>query len=368
MDVDSVKRFLEAMGASPDSFIVDEDRRWVRCSCIFAPWTHKSGKDSHPSFGMTIRDDVNEGESIANCRTCGSYSTNKEYWHVEELLHRMWLVSGEYPKAAAYEYIHNRQSEDYSALSIKIREQKEVTPVYPLPERLLNKYPLIKGQQGIEAADVREYLYFHRGIPFEVQDLFEVRYNADKHSMLFALTGMDGEVYTFRERLCDVRQKNIWTLNQKTSGMTDIVFSRTTASGAMFGMKQFDKRKRIVALCEGEIDAMKLYTFGVTNPLASATNQITMAQCKAIHPYVDKIIHFPDADKAGAISVKKLLAYFATTDVTVQVADCGNVLVQEDFSTKKRPAKDPGDLTSKEQIGFLMDTLVSPSEFLDKYK
>lgn len=371
MDKESLTRFLIALGADEEKIIYDEERRWIRCPCIFAPWTHKSGKDSSPSFGMTIRDDDSEGESVGNCKTCGSYWNSKEFWHVEEILHRFWRLSGEYPKAASYEYIFGRKSEEHQAINIRIRSdnEKEDTPCYPLPARVLKKYPKLQYGKGIiEAIDVMEYLLVHRNIPLWVQNYFGVRYNQDNRSMVFPLTCLDGKTYTMRERICDVSQKKIWTVNGKTSGFTDVLFSTTTRSGAMFGLAEFDKCKKMAVICEGEIDAMNLFSLGMSNTLAAATNQITTAQCKAIHPYIDRIIHFPDADKAGGVAVKKLNMFFHNTDVKIQVADCGIIKVADGFSSRKKNAKDPGDLENETQLQHIMSNLITPEEFLDKYK
>jgi hypothetical protein len=40
---------------------------WVRGPCPLAPWRHTQGTDSHPSFGVSIRDDA---KSLAKCWTC----------------------------------------------------------------------------------------------------------------------------------------------------------------------------------------------------------------------------------------------------------------------------------------------------------
>lgn len=42
--------------------------RWLNISCPFAPFTHHSGSDTNPSFGITINDD---GKSNYKCLACG---------------------------------------------------------------------------------------------------------------------------------------------------------------------------------------------------------------------------------------------------------------------------------------------------------
>jgi len=59
--------FLGHCGVPPSKVILTKD--WVRAPCPLAPWTHDSGRDTNPSFGIKIADNK---ESIFNCFTCRS--------------------------------------------------------------------------------------------------------------------------------------------------------------------------------------------------------------------------------------------------------------------------------------------------------
>lgn len=46
-----------------------KSRRWLNCSCPFAPWKHERGTDRRPAFGVMIAPD---GASHYYCFTCKS--------------------------------------------------------------------------------------------------------------------------------------------------------------------------------------------------------------------------------------------------------------------------------------------------------
>lgn len=373
MDSSVIVQFMLSLGVDDSSIIVDDDRQWVRCSCPFASWTHKSGKDSHPSFGISIREDSEETQSVANCQTCGRYSGDRNHWKIEDIIHKMWLLSGEYPKAAAQIYTTGRKYAETEVLQIKERPDEFKEPPKPFPLRMLQKYPKLKNRkpEHIQALSIMDYMDFKRGLSEDLLYYFNVRYNSTANTIIFPLTGLDGNTYAMRERECSYTRKKIWTVNntilKRDHRMTDIVFPKITESGAMFGLAQFDTGKNTATLCEGEIDTMSLKKFGAINPLGSATNQITTAQFKAIAPYIDKLIHVPDADKAGVESVLKVKKFFSNTDVEIITLDCGLVEVTDPVTLTKKKAKDAGDLKTKEQYQYLLANPKTQDEFIKKY-
>ena len=64
MKTEHVKAFASLLGR-PVHQVSGEG--WAQITCPLAPWTHASGKDSHPSFGIKIKDG---GVSKAHCFSC----------------------------------------------------------------------------------------------------------------------------------------------------------------------------------------------------------------------------------------------------------------------------------------------------------
>jgi len=83
VDSSRAEQLLKALGAKH----VTVGSRWVSCRCLLAKWTHQSGRDENPSFGLSV---LEGGRSKWNCFTCGSGS-------VEELLGTLELYYKKIP-------------------------------------------------------------------------------------------------------------------------------------------------------------------------------------------------------------------------------------------------------------------------------
>jgi hypothetical protein len=70
MNKEQVKQFALAVGTRVESV----SGQWARCKCPLAPWTHDSGGDSHPSFGIQYGDNI---ESAFNCYACEAGTLHK---------------------------------------------------------------------------------------------------------------------------------------------------------------------------------------------------------------------------------------------------------------------------------------------------
>lgn len=65
MNLEQAKQFALAVGTKVESV----SGQWARCKCPLAPWTHDSGKDSNPSFGLSYGENI---ESAFHCWACES--------------------------------------------------------------------------------------------------------------------------------------------------------------------------------------------------------------------------------------------------------------------------------------------------------
>lgn len=62
MSPEAAKKLLTLLGCKPEY----NGGAWVRCSCPLAPFTHPSGKDTHPSFAVNVE----ESKPFYTCYTC----------------------------------------------------------------------------------------------------------------------------------------------------------------------------------------------------------------------------------------------------------------------------------------------------------
>lgn len=87
MDINEIDQFLKALGC--DTSQHDE---WVRCACPLAPFLHKNGKDSKPSFGMTPE----IGGSRYHCFTCTSGSASSLLYTLEDYVSKFPAYKNRY--------------------------------------------------------------------------------------------------------------------------------------------------------------------------------------------------------------------------------------------------------------------------------
>lgn len=168
---------------------IREDGDWIRAKCPLAAWTHESGEDTRPSFGVTVSD---EGRSIYYCFGCTA-----EAKPLAKLLHNIYIASGRYPWEAAEVY---SMEENHDA--------KRVTPSggfdewskprkkdVPLDKRVIRQYPLLQEGSNYEARRCVSFLELERGVSRWSAFSARVRYNADNSSLIFPLTDVHGIVY-----------------------------------------------------------------------------------------------------------------------------------------------------------------------------
>jgi hypothetical protein len=328
MNVDSIIKFLVALGVDSDKIVVPPGRGWVNCPCPLGPYTHGAGEDRHPSFGVAIDE---TGPSVYYCFGC-----TQDAQHLGRLLHNIWVLSGGYPQEAASlfgrEEIHVRVEERKSVPDVwQGREPGEVKPV---PPQVLVQYPLLQGATGYEARRCREWLEDERGIPQWVQNMCRLRYEPHNQWVVFPLTDTRGDVYLLRARAR--KKKWIRTISPDVAGFPDLTFASLKRDiGVWFGMALVDW-DRPVWIVEGELDSMRLMALGCLNTIASATSQVTDLQLDALGGM--SIVMGYDDDVAGRHAhsriVDRLLEKAVVREARWSDADCC----------------DAGDLRDKNQL------------------
>jgi len=332
MNEASIRRFLLELGADTDSIRVRKG--WVNLRCPLAPYAHASGSDERPSFGIAINED---GPSVYCCFGC-----TPEPRLLGWLLHNMWLMSGQYPKEAAIVY-REREIFDEDVLQAIAPDTWETEDriVQPLAPEILRRFPLLQGAEGFEARRCREYLREERGIPDRVQNLCGVRYYADKQALIFPMTDVLGRTFVLRVRLR--KEKRMWTVSTEF----DEAFARYTfptihETGVWFGMHQINWEEPVL-LVEGEIDAMKVMSYGFFNVMASATSSVSEKQLESLTASI--LILGYDADEAGRKAHNRIRRKLEGS-CSLFVADW-----------EKVGRKDPGALQSAAEFREVMDNL-----------
>ena len=340
MNQDSIIKFLLQLGIDHDAIDIPEGRGWVNSPCPMAEYTHGAGQDIRPSFGISIND---ERGSVYYCFGC-----TQDAKPLSRLLHNLWLMTGEYPEAAADVFAQLENHMTRQAVTAPTPEWDAwPAPLGPLPRKVLRKFPLLQGAKGFEARRCREWLVEERGIPEWVQNLCRLRYDPHHSAVIFPLTDLHGYPYVLRSR--SRKRKTIYTISPKLAGFKDMKFpSIKRDRGVWFGMFLVDWSERIM-LVEGELDAMRLMALGFMNVIASATSQVTDLQLDALTG--SSYVLGYDNDKAGDHATRRVVDRLGAR------AGCWRADWNLACLENGKPCKDAGDLPSKEELRKVLGSL-----------
>ncbi|MEO0271501.1 MAG: toprim domain-containing protein [candidate division WOR-3 bacterium] len=121
----TVTDLLKRMGCSK----IKERGFETIASCPFAPWTHKSGRDRHPSFGVNML--LNDGKGVYHCFACGKSGT------VRSMILDYCNISGA-PKSLFEEFLKELEVE-YS-VDIGLIKRNKYSEEFRIPEDEVEEY------------------------------------------------------------------------------------------------------------------------------------------------------------------------------------------------------------------------------------
>jgi hypothetical protein len=337
-----IKIFLKRLGVKDSD--IQTARGYVNSPCPFAKWTHQSGKDSHPSFGVKIND---SDESIYVCFGC-----SPEASRLSGVLHNLWMFTGEYPKELADFFLRNEIFGNPEKASIVSDVWESDVPwkeaLEPIPPYVLVNFPLLQNANNKTAKTCMAYFQFGRKVHPTVVFHAGVRYEPDKRNVIYPMTSMNGDVFLLRAR--SIFKKAIWTISPELAGFPQLKFHSLRESGALFGLHLVDWSKPVM-LVEGGEDALRLMTLGYWNVVASLTTGFTEEQINNLLAAPALIVGYDD-DKAGNESFSRILRGFRGRIPIFRVhwRNAGKGL-------KDEICKDGGDLASKEQLAPVLSNM-----------
>jgi hypothetical protein len=340
-----VKQFLRLCGIK-DSQMVCE-RGYVNSICPLSPWTHESGRDTRPSFGIKVNDD---GESMYYCFSCQTDGRNLSW-----MLHNFWLFEKEYPYELAqffaeHEIFRNPENDEHMFNSDPWgRETKEIVIPEPLPMSVVSRFPLLQGAGDAPSSSCLSYLTYERNLEPTVIFYSGVRYDPSNRTVIYPMTSRKGEIYLLRAR--SIFEKKMWTISPKVLNLPeDTKFPTLRQFGAWFGLDLVDWTKPIM-IVEGGEDRLRLLSLGYWNVVASMTTGFTDAQLQSLLSAPALIVGYDD-DKAGQDSYVKILSKYRKDVPIFRVH-----WKEAGIGSKGEPCKDAGDLVSKEQLFKVLENI-----------
>lgn len=339
-----IYKFLEALGVSDASTNGD----WVQLRCPLANFTHQDG-DKRPSFGISINP---KGQSVYNCFGC-----SREAAPLGRLLHVLWLHTGRYPDKAAQILVGSVV--DFKDWENPLLDSANpfghnVVDSTPLPLEVLKAYPLLSSANGYEVKRCSDYLVNQRMIKAQALALFKIRYSPTRQCLIFPFTNKKGRIYALRAR--NRKEKNCFSINKKLAEedlgyvlSDDIEFASKKHCGYWFGLHLVDWDEPVI-LVEGEIDALRLYSLGKTNVIASGGTGITKAQLRELSSL--QVILGYDSDKGGR----------SANEYIIEMIDSSIALYSLDWNKARKkdktPCKDAGDVPNTEELDKVFRNMV----------
>jgi hypothetical protein len=240
MSPESAESLLQALGSKKAS----QHGIWSRGPCPLSPWTHKSGKDSNPSFGLVAAD----GEPARfHCFTCESGSLSKLLQLIEFHNHQTpGRFHGDLNKAR--EIIEMAESElpmlqPYSEFSGQKKKQFEEWPSY-----VLDTYLPVKKHD-------RAYAYcIKRGFSNGEMDSFNLRYDDERDMVVFPYWDVFG-------RFAGARGRRVILNGDSPSfgaGHHDYVWNGINNAGLVLYNEAVLNLPGPTVVVEGQVDCIKV--------------------------------------------------------------------------------------------------------------
>lgn len=345
-----VVRLLRLMGYEDHEMVVRDE--WINIICPLVDKRHKPGQRSltSPSAGISINP---KGESLFKCFSCTPKPTK-----LLDLVISKSLESGYsdrsltlfYQSREVFEESDQERADsavfENSVLSHSLKFNKwkpdrkkdedeiKKAPMEPkFPDELLSHFPLVIQAADRTALMIKDYLTNVRGISLTAIAEMGIRYHKDKNLIIFPLTDVRGNIQVLRARLCDPRNKSMFTISSKAvKDKFNLPNIRDT--GASFGLHKVDPTKPVI-IVESETDCLLLKTFGFNNVIATTSASFSKSQIQNI-PSPNLWVGF-DSDDAGKRATKNLIAI--SRGKLVHVINWANA-----------GGKDPGDAENRLDI------------------
>lgn len=283
MDAAQAVQFLTALKCK---HVKIKNNGWVEAACPLAPWTHKSGKDSNPSFGVTI----DPGKrSYFSCFSCMKGS-------VEELVQLIALYAKEtiadYDIAQAHALIDDELKvlplpEYGSKLNVQVFEE--------WPKYWLDAYVEIEyHEQKLPALSNSPWTYLAlRKVPVEIVHAFKLRWD-DYRKMVVA------PYWDVFGRFAGARGRSILPDTSGPQKHFDYSWNGRNNSRLVWYNEQCLHMPGPVVVVEGQFDCWRT-SQAYPKVVANLTARPMLEKLKKLgdSPFV---IQIPDRDDAGIMS------------------------------------------------------------------
>lgn len=292
MIVDQAKAFLKALGCKPEY----TGGQWVTCGCPLAPWLHASGKDSNPSFGISIKG----GErSHYNCFTCQSGSAEELLQTLEMYVAQSKMAGPKYNFKAARALLDEEALENYPLPEFTEFDTDESQEFYEWPGYFLENFmdPLYNKR-------AMEYL-IKRHVPIAQIKSRGILYDPKRDMVVFPF-------YTVYGKLAGARGRCI---NETGKPHHDYSWNKTNNTGLVWYNEDALNHDQPIVIVEGQFDYLtvaRVYPYTMANLTAkpSFPKLKKLQQCPGV-------VLLLDNDDTGKKATERYIDYCQSRSINV---------------------------------------------------
>lgn len=327
MNANEAEHLLSQLGSSRFSL---SGKGWLRATCPFAPWKHAKGRDSQPSFAVSI-----EPGSVSHykCLACGVKGDMLSFaWRLESISNRKWPEIVEFVQktnvvslASIREKLEKgtytpRPPVEIAGLQVSSRQQQQLhlTPeeLTVLPDETLDAFTDPEGP-------VLNYLHKKRGLKDDTIRKWEILWQPKVGRIAIPIRDCQGRLVAISGRA--------FRDGQFPKYMHSKGFKRDYY---VYGENLLEEKPGQVGyLVEGFFDVINLWQLGYDNVVAMMGSYLSKMQEEKLVKYFSRLVVVPDGDQAG---------YEAADRVKAQMMARMKCRVMP-----MPPGFDPGDLTAE---------------------
>lgn len=298
MNKEQAEGLMVALGTKATSL----SHPWVRGPCALAPWLHKKGKDSHPSFGLNIAQGT---AGRFHCFSCESGSLDKLIQLIEfHALKDPGRFKGNLPKAR--EIIEQEEIDlpvlpAYSEFGIS-----DVKKFQPLPEYWLESWlPVAQYQRAMT------YLIDVRGFTLSEAVKYDLRYDSKDDRIIFPYRDVFG-------RLAGLRGRGVQMPGEyHPTAHHDYVWDDINNAALTWYNEQILDEPGPVVVVEGQFDALRTAR-AYPRVLANLTAKPMIEKMKKL-AQCEGVVVMLDGDATGRIGTQKFVDFLNVLKVPTAV-------------------------------------------------
>jgi DNA primase len=334
MDASEAEELLRGLGS--DKFSQSTNGGWLRATCPLATWRHKGGKDSHPSFAISVEPG---GESHYKCLSCGAKGSMLAFvWQLEKHSNRKF--------PALFDYVTKTNTPSPSNLASRLdrvgygnKAAKEVAGI-----RVGSMYQtrtaeeLVVLEESVLDAfewpqdEVLDYLKKNRKQTDASIAEWELMWNPVAKRIMVPIRDHAGKLVATSGRAFYDWQRPKY-MHSKGFKRDYYVYGEHRVPQGARGLTGY--------LTEGFFDVIRLAMYGYSYPFAIMGSHVSPFQVEKIVKLFDRVVIVPDGDKAGYESAEKAQKVLQTR------IPCRTVNMPEGF--------DPDDLTEEQAHRIIGD-------------